>query len=517
MFAQIRMNIGRSRNILRWYWALPACILLYSCFGNPNTPGFAWWALVASIACGLPLLTTGYAPLSFVTAWALLHFIYYPLAVLLNLMASDPGVYEGYLWDTTPLAMAALSAGMVGFAVGSWLAEVKMFGRSRSININEVERKVLAVSPKKLIILVCLTIPLALFQLWTNTYYQSLAAGAAGWSYDNAISYGYIGYLEYIVCAAVFLQLRRYLISKKRKGLVYTAIAVLLPIAIYLPSGSRDRAFRTTIYPLLLALIGFQKRFLRTRLLYVGCSIAAIAFLMLAVEAYRGTIAYDMGRPELSFTERVQILGDSLVQSMTMIRENVEDALRLWSRRLADYVVPGRIVSVFPTMYRYRYFEDIQYWPVYLLPNPIRPATPGFNPQDSAALSESVGVYVGGGSSPCMIIGDLYSRFSWPGIIVGMALLGYILRVLDQHFGRFNVQQSLLYGMLLIPILKAPQESLFGIFIILTRGLLISVGILQLLKLYLVKGKKNKARFFEGHSFKVLRAQSTNWPSSNRR
>jgi hypothetical protein len=468
------------------YWLLPVFIIVYAVLGNPNSPEFVWWAFIAAVSCGFPLISAGYNPLSFVSIWAFLHAIYYPVAVLLNLMASHPGVYERYLWENTHLAMAAVSVGMTGFALGSSLVHAKDFVPKASNKNGCFESKILEVSPNKLAFLVFLIIPLAIFQWSTGTYYQYFASGPEGFSFKSAMTFGYIGYIEYVICAAVFLQFRRYFISRSRRDLIYSAIFFLLPILVYLLSGSRDRTFRVSIYAFILSIAGFQKRFPK-KIIYIGISVLSVLFIMIAINTYRGTIYYKFGSPELSIKERISLLVEAIDNTKLELQENFDHSLRRWGRRFADYVVVGRIVSIFPSMFKYRYLEGMKYWPIYLLPNPIRPEVADFNPQDSAVLSESVMGSSRIGSSPSMIIGDLYSRFSWPGIFFGMALIGFLFRCLDKHLVSFGRDQTLFYGLLLIPILKAPQGSFFELFTIFSRNLVISLVLFLMLRWFLSK------------------------------
>jgi hypothetical protein len=339
---------------------------------------------------------------------------------------------------------------------------------------------------------VALVIPLAVVQLVTNTYFQILAAGTLGWSEDNAISLGYVGYLEYLSCAGIFLQIRRYLITRSRRDLIFTIIAVLLPILVYFPSGSRDRTLRVSIYPLIICLLGFQTRFSKKFFLGLAGVIMAIMVFMAGIEAYRGTIAYNLGKADLSFTDRSEILVKAFKGTFNKLEENSDSALRLWARRFADYVMVGAIVSVFPANFKFRSFAHLEYWPVYLLPNPIRPATPDFDPRESAALSEKVKVGRYSGSSPAMVIGDLYSRFSWLGIFLGMMFIGLLLRWLDKLLSRFGLLETLIYGIFLIPLAKMPHDTLLALFLFLTRNMLIALVLAHIGRRFLVKKRESE-------------------------
>ncbi len=477
---------------LKFYWVFPGVLIVYAVCGSPNTPGLAWWALLAALACGLPLAAARYQAWSFVSIWALLHALYFPFAVWLNLITREPGVNKMDLWEATPWAMLAVTVGMAALACGSKLTDLlRPPGAASRVSDSvptRAEKEILAVPAARNLCLVLLMIPLALMQLATNTYYQGLAAGALEWSEESALSYGYVGYLEYVACVGIFLQLRRYFITRSRQDLIYATTAVLLPVLVYLPSGSRDKTLRDSVYPLFVALLGFKRNFSRKFYPYLAVVIVGILVSMVTIENYRGTIFYKLGKPDLTFNERSGILLNAAADSFKLMERDFDSVLRLWAFRFADYVVVGRIVMAFPEEYPYRWFEDLEYWPIYLLPNPIRPQTPHFDPRDSAALSARVGVDPGGGgSSPAMVIGDLFSRFSWLGVFLGMTLVGGLLRCLDQRLRRFGLFETLLYGLLLVPLAKLPHDSLLAVFLFLTRNLLIALVLAVIPESLLVK------------------------------
>jgi len=457
--------------------------MVYALLGKPNTPGFIWWALLAALACGLPLAATRYDALSFISIWALIHALYFPFAVWLNLIASQPGVYEVYLWDATPAAMLVMTLGMAGLALGSkitdsiWPLNIKGMTQSAIV----AEKEIMAVSPKILLCLVSMVIPLALFDLATNNYYHALALGASEWSEESALAFGFMGYFEYVICAAILVQLRRYYISRSRRDLAFALIIALLPVLVYLPGGSRDKILRTSMYPLLVAMMGFPKHYQKKILLFGAGLFLGISFLLLAIETYRGTIYYEMRDSDLTLSERTEIIARSMTNTIIFLEEKTDVALQLYGRRFADYVMVGRITDAFPSELKYRGLKDLEYWPIFILPNPLRPSTT-FDARDSAALSESVKRGFHSGSSPAMVLGDLYSRFSWLGVFLGMTLVGFILRWLDKRLSRFGLFETLLYGVLLVPIVKMPHDSMLAFFLFLTRNMLIALLIVAILK-----------------------------------
>lgn len=480
-----------KNNRLIYYWVVPAIIFVYAIFGNPNTPKFVWWALLSSVACALPLMATQYSPLSVVSIIAVLHVLFFPIAVVINLMASSSGVFEDELWRQTPAAMIACSVGMVGLAMGAFIASPPVSRRLRNIRSFSLgEQEITAISSYKIFTLCMLIIPFVIFKLAIGTYYTGIAAGDVGFSDSNAMKYAWVYYIEYIVYASMFLQIRRYLINRSRQDLFLAIVSTLVPILVMLPSGSRASTFGGAIPALLLAIIGFQMRITWRQILFFSSVVILVFALMSIIELYKfAASAY--GNPDMK--ERITLMTTAYGERPDTNEDILDFNLKLLGRRLADYVAVGRIIDMFPNTFQYRYFEDIGYWSAYLLPSPIRPETSNFDPRDSAMLSFKVG-FKGGtlggsseGSTPAMILGDLYSRFSWSGVLAGMGLIGFLLRILDRWLAKFGVFETLLFGLLVYPLARMPQDSLFGYFLFLTRSLIVVLCIAVILKIWLTR------------------------------
>ena len=73
-----------------------------------------------------------------------------------------------------------------------------------------------------------------------------------------------------------------------------------------------------------------------------------------------------------------------------------------------------------------------------------------------------------------MIIGDLFSRWGWPGVLLGMAVIGFILRLVDVRilirWDTFTVLFYLLFGRFVTTIVTT---SVVNIFVMFTRDLLL--------------------------------------------
>lgn len=428
------------------------------------------WVVGASIGIGVALAAVGHDPLSLVAVVALVHALFYPIPVFLNLLLDQHVLYDSSLWLPTPLAMKACAVGMVGFSLGAFGRDI--FFRSMPMGRMFADDEIVDVPVWKNIFLCSLIIPLALFRIKKDFYFHILAAGDQGVSLDNALAYAWTGYVEYVIYAAIFLQWRRFFLTQSRRDLWAALLCAFLPVAVMLPSGSRDAALVGPVVAVTVATLGYGKlKKLRTVAVLLGTFLLAL-YLMAAVAAYRGRIAY--GERDASATQRLSFMKEEIGASHQEKRP-YKEFLALWAGRFADYIAVGRIVDEFPQRYPFRGFEDVRYWPVYLLPSPLRPATPGFDARDGAILCQNIGFdnIGGGGSQPAMILGDLFSRFGWAGIFLGMVVGGFLLRVLDQWISDGGLFRTVLLALLLPTVRHLPFDTVFIWFLFFTRALAI--------------------------------------------
>jgi hypothetical protein len=240
-----------------------------------------------------------------------------------------------------------------------------------------------------------------------------------------------------------------------------------------LPSGSRDATLVGPAVAVVIATLGYGK-ITRMKTLLTMTGIAAVVLLLMVVIAiYRVRLKTD-GNIQ-GVTQRVTYLREELQDVGRSSGITPHDYLVILASRFADYIAVGKIVDEFPRLHSFRHFRDVEFWPVYLLPNPLRPATPGFDSRDGAMLCQEIGMETGGGgSSPAMIIGDLFSRFGWFGVFAGMIPLGFFLRKLDHVLRRLQLLGLVLFAMLLPATRHLPFDTAFIWFLYFTRALLIT-------------------------------------------
>lgn len=446
---------------LRIYWLLLPFVAFYLFSGSPNTPEFAWPIFIAFVASGIPLHFSKYRWTSFVSIFVLAHVIQYPLAALLVLSLSHPSLsIEAIYWATTPASMWAMALGILGLACGVAIANLtqKKGNPPEESNLSRSDW----LTPLHVnMVLISLVFVAVTIYLLTGIYYHSNVA-----EYNVAASqaFGFVGYLVYLGNAGVLLQLRRYLITKTKKDLIYLILGALFAFVLFLPSGSRRWSF-FTLFTCGIAFFQWGEN-KRLKIFFFASLIIFSAVLLPVLEAYRS--AGVAGVTTLS--GRIGVLKDYLFQLKSEESGAGEEVITATlAHRLADYVSVGHIIDVVPNVYPYWGFDDVGQWFLYLLPTLIRPETELSFAYD-AEIMEKYGFRTNiGGSSPTMILGDMYNRAGWSGIFVCMVIIGYILWRLDLWVMRGTFQSVLVWTLLLDSMINLHAYTLLKLFTALTR------------------------------------------------
>jgi hypothetical protein len=448
------------------YWVLPVLCGLYLVFGSPHDPEFGFPVFAALLACGIPIMVAGYSLFSFLTVSALSHVFAYPVPALMGMTLDfRPAAIEDYLWATTPSAMWACVVGMIGLAVGGAFANRIWRSRSQAeIQISQLP------SPPANLLLVCIVFPIAAFEIYHGYYYHGAVTGFDAYNVEASQKYGFVGYFSWLALAGPILQIRRYTLTRTRRDLAYAVMTILVPLAAFLPSGSRFRAF--LIIPLAtMAFLTWEKR---TKLKYLVIGSCFFIFLILTplVEAYRYS-AQSMGLGTLK--ERIGLF----LEYGRAAPEDVvpEQKAVLFTRRLADYVSTGQVMAVVPETFPYRYFEEMGQWWAYLIPTILRPPIT-LSYAEGALVANKYGVRPdSAGSSPIMVLGDLFSRFGWTGIFWGMAFIGFLFRRLDFWIHKSGVFGVILLILLIQEAIALDAASLLVHFTFFTRNLFVDAAL----------------------------------------
>jgi hypothetical protein len=471
--------------------------VLYALLGGGNTAGFAWWAVAAFLACAVPIFIAGAQATSCVALVALVHVVYFPFAVVINLLSSTPGVSEEPIWVRTPEAMQLCVFGMLGLGAGALLINLAWPTRKGAPVFNA---SIAHLSPVRLLILNALVILYALILYSNNAYFHMLAGGDSEWSLTGADSTAWMGYFEYISYAALLLQLLRWSATRSIKDALYSILLTAIPFFTMLPSGSRDLALRGVVPAV--GIVVLSRTRLRIRTVVLVCSICAMVlwFVLLGMNIYRGQIYYK-GVAVHRLDDRLKLIGTSIVRASPGVdKDRTDEQLQALGNRLADYVVPAMATQYYPDVVPYRHFEGMETWLPYLLPHQLRPEAYQADPQDGARLSASIG-FRGGtldiynptseGSSPSMVIGDWYSRFGAWGVFFGMALCGAALRLLDRFLASGALWGWICLGLLIVPVMKLSHLSLFNWVMFFSRAMVVTLILAAGIQYFLLLRWKN--------------------------
>ena len=241
--ASFRLKPKRASVIkidMRLAWILPAAILFSLPFINEGYYAILGATLAAMVACSLAMASVGYSLTSFVSLVALTHILFYPLAVLGNLLLPKPLV-RWDLWVTSDLAMWGCAMGVLALGLGAFIAN-HLARPSRASLLDS--RTLVLPSFRFNLILVLLIVPVIFIMLYLGLYYHS---AITDYNFKNNSYMNMIELLLFISHAGIFLQTFRYCRTRSPRDGYWAIAFCLMHIIIFMPSGSRTRRFG--IYP----------------------------------------------------------------------------------------------------------------------------------------------------------------------------------------------------------------------------------------------------------------------------
>jgi len=485
--APLQKRRGRSPFIkmdLRLAWLAVIAILFSLPFIKGGDTSTLWAAGAAAIACLLAVASVDYSSTSFISIVALTHLIFYPLAAWGNLLLPKPAV-RWDLWVDTGLAMWGCTVGVLSLALGARLGN---FTNNRKMSF---EGRI-PDGPTPLIFnisLASLFIPGVIIEKVLGVFYH----GAVDPHYNLGASWALnlIGILLSIASCGIFLQTYRYTRTHSVKDLQWAALLCLAAIILFIPSGIRGAAMG--FLPLLvLAFLKWETNSGRKFIVLAGALI--ILFPVAAgMNAYRG----ETGLQQLNYQQKMGV-------AMKAIEQQGEGgshgrALSAVVDRFSDYVATGRIIAYTPRIIDYRGTEGMEDWWQIFVPGFLKIIPHRIDLNEGAEICMRYGVtqWGGGGSSPDMIIGDLFSRWGWAGVFLGMMMIGFILRQLDLRiFNRWTTFTIVFYVMFGRWVFGIVSDSFLGIFVMLARDLaamaILSYFIAWIARIYFRSGKVNR-------------------------
>ena len=455
-----------SRNVrdllgdLKLVWIVPTTMFLYAAFFETHFPEIAWTATAAAFASMIAIAAADYKPIALISIFSLATMLSYPVAAFANLLLDEPAV-RWDLWPETDLAMWGSVVGSLAMAAGAWLsrsrpANVSQSGSMEVTNLNTSRGFNLSIASLLVIVVAA--------KVWLGLYYHSSVSDE--FNFEKKGYLNLLNHLTLISYCGMFLQLRRYLTTKSRADAIVTLTLVLAPVIAYLPSGSRDAALGH-VPLLLLAYMAWGRQPLH-KFVVLAAGATFLVFLLVVVGIYRDIA----GTGTSDLRGQAEIIGGVTQQTGT---DSGEIAAAIIVGRISDFVATGRIVNATPEMHRFRSFEGVEDWWQVAIPGFLRPRNSQLDFVDGAATTLKYGVSAGTWSStPVMIVGDLFSRFGWSGVVVGMGLIGIALQKIDSRF----IMGRGIYGILFFTLFagltwRLYTASLLITVVALTRDLLI--------------------------------------------
>lgn len=434
----------------RWSLIIPISIGAFIVIGETPFHSVAWSALIASVSCVLVFASARFKLYSFVTLAGFGHLVFYPIAAFSNLLLEYPVVRED-LWESADLAMWGCAIGCVGLALGTYLSRRIRIDTRKRISINTASSMLY-----NCVIYSCLPVAVVLM-LILGVYYHG--AISSDFQFKNAIYLNALNILNWIGYTGIFLQVRRYYITKSKLDAVVSVLMVFFAIVMYVPSGSRGSAI--LFLPLLIPfLFNFEKNN-AIKVMLLSVAIIVLIVITVVLGYYR-----DMHIKGLSEIKE----GYSAIEEASVIGLESKDAsLALTVNRFSDFVATGRIIDYTPKVFPYRGLEGVFNWWQMFVPGFLRPDLTIM--YDGAIQTDKYGVSPPiGASTPVMIIGDLFSRGGWILVFVGMVFIGYLLGLLDNIIlikdSIFSVVFFVLYGR---GVYLIYCSSLLDVFILLSR------------------------------------------------
>ena len=436
-------------------------MLLYGVLVTTPSPEIVWAATAAAAACMIGVAAARYQPMSLVSIFCLMTMLSYPLAAFANLLLDEPAIRHD-LWDDTELAMWGSVVGSLAIAAGAQLSRVRLDAAPR-ISKRATLSAIIYTSIAFNVALTSLLLVAVAAKVHLGVYYHS---SVADYDFESTAYLNLLGYITLIAYCGMFLQLRRYFATRSALDATIALVLIALPVIAYLPSGSRESA--AGHLPLfLLAYIAWEHR---TRL-KVAILVSGVTFLMLliiTVGLYRDLariVGADLG-------QQTQIIAVTAREVTTGEAEAIAPQV---IARISDYVATGRIISHTPDQRPFRMFSGMENWWQIGIPGFLRPKGNELYFSEGAVTTYEYGVSPGDWSStPVMIVGDLFSRFGWPGVMAGMMLLGFLLRKIDTRF----IAEPGIYGLIFFALFaghtwRMYTASLLIVVVSLTRDLLL--------------------------------------------
>ena len=446
--------------------------------------------MLAILSVGFVLWCADYQWDSFLSIVAVTHLLGYVvgLQIALILKSKENGIEAG-LWQYVNLSLIAVSVAMVGLAVGTILSKnfLARYDTGRKKNQSKL------VSPIWLNgILVASIFIGVILNYKIGAYFHSGVCGSV-FEVNNSYRYGLVGYLQYISYAGIVLQLHRYFLSKKNIDLYIALTFILIAYTATVPSGSRANS----IAVLLIAFIYYlsNESSLKKKYFVSGVIVSIVILTTVLGKYYRnnceltsnllskniqssaiGINAHSSLETKNSKSHSNLDTEDAKLEKLQHKQaDRIEVLLSIVARRLEDGIGVGYLIGNIPKNYPFTGFENFEIFPAFVVPTLLKTRGIQDISKYNYATEDMLYKYEFrtdiGGSSPIMLIGEMYERFSWVGIFFGFLMFGFILKIFDFLVKRKTIFYQVLWALMVYGIVFSYSYSFLPIFILFSKQL----------------------------------------------
>lgn len=452
----------------RWVWIIPAVFLAFALFAEDELE-LLWPTFLAATVAASLLWANGHRLLSVFSVSVVSHLIIFPMAAFLNYLGDGLAVRED-LWPESSLAMWGCVVGLTGLGMG--LLASRLFGGAWK-PIKLVNNALFITSRKFNWSLTLIVVLVALIHIISGTYYH----GSIGSFNFEAVSYlNTLHHLLWIGYLGMFLQLYRWTQTRAKTDLFALFVMVSIAVGVYVPSGARYMAIG--FIPLLgIFYLSWDRNFSRNLAVTIAAAIFGV-FVSIVMDVYRNTL----GVSAYSMFDKFSLLADA--SSTSSINTTDDGGGNIILGRLSEFSAVGRIIATTPEFHPFTGMDGVEDWWQIWIPKVWRPAATELFINDGAVTALRYGISPGESSSaPITIIGDLFVRFGWPGIFLGMTMLGFSFASLDSWLAARDLEHWKLLAMILIckSAWYCYATSALGIFMLLTRDMILLVIIARVL------------------------------------
>jgi len=319
----------------------------------------------------------------------------------------------------------------------SFIAVYKAASMFTNKNIDSFfKNRVYKLDYKKMYIIFFSLLILGLLIRWYNGILFHIAINP-----DYNFESGSVENLVKIINSACIIPAILLMVYNVKKGLnIKSFILLMIFILIYIPTGLRS----ATLIPVVIYIIvGLSYQKINVKLLII------FVVILFATIVVQGNI-------------RVEEKDRS-----SELKDNVE----LFLFRMSDLRNTGLMVDLHKKIYNTRYLENLDNYFYCYSPNIIRSFFDiSCNTNESTEFTREIGVAPAWSSEPITIIGDSYSRFMIPGIILIGLIFGVLVGLIDALILRMREPFNLVYFILIAQLsFSVYSASILNMLLVMTR------------------------------------------------